>query len=135
VEKVCSEGVVPCGYNSDWPDFSTSVDSVITGAKGFDTFINTHNDRELRNLGALRVKKALREEWDCATGTDARRRNGSSLIHGIQWPPLQELRAKFIQRHGPQEWLHPELERWSQPNAFIDRHQPVEGAPGQSREP
>ena len=116
VEKVCSEGVVPCAYRYDWPDFSIAADDDNSSdEKGFDTFINTHPDRELRNLGALRVKNRLRKEWGCKTGNDARRRNGSVLVHGIQWPPLKELRAKFEQRHGPQEWLHPELEEWVQP--------------------
>ena len=101
----------------NWPDFSIAADDAFGPRReGFDTFINTHPDRELRNLGDLRVKNILRNEWGCVTGNNARRRNGSSSpVHGIQWPPLQELRAKFVQRHGPQEWLHPEIEEWGQP--------------------
>jgi hypothetical protein len=115
VEKICSEGAVPCARDDAWPDFSVSTDSAFGQHKGFDTFINTHTDRELRTLGALRVKNILRKEWACLTGNNARRRKGSPQpIHGIHWPPLQELRAKFVQRHGPQEWLHPEIEEWSQ---------------------
>ena len=118
VEKICSEGVVPCAQLNDWPDFSFAADvSVFGPSKGFDTFINTHPDRELRHLGALRVKNILRKEWGCVTGNNARRRDGSSSpIHGIQWPPLQELRAKFVQRHGRQEWLYPEVEEWNKPS-------------------
>jgi hypothetical protein len=126
VEKVCSEGVVPCAHIDKWPDFSVAADATFypRNEKGFDTFINTHHDRELRNLGDLRAKNILRKEWGCLTGNNARRRDGSSCpIYGVQWPPLQELRAKFVQRHGPQEWLHPEIEEWGQP---------TEPAPGQA---
>jgi hypothetical protein len=63
----------------------------------------------------LRVKNILRKEWGCLTGNNGRRRSGSVQYHGIQWPPLKELRAKFEERHGPQEWLHPEIEEWGQP--------------------
>jgi hypothetical protein len=112
VEKVCSEGVVPCAYVYNWPDFSISADDRVGGEKGFDTFVKNHPDRELHNLGDLRVKNSLRKEWGCQTGNNGRRRNGSAVFHGIQWPPLKELRAKFEERHGPQEWLHPEIEEW-----------------------
>ena len=117
VEKVCSEGYVPCACNGNWPDFSIAADGAFgPHEEGFDTFINTHPDREIRNLGDLKVKNILRKEWSCVTGNNARRRNGSSSpIHGILWPPLQDLRAKFAQRHGPQEWLHPEIEEWGKP--------------------
>jgi hypothetical protein len=115
VEKVCSEGAVPCAYRYDWPDFSISADDNILREKGFDSFVKTHPDRELRNLGDLKVKNKLRSEWGCKTGNNGRRRHGSVLFHGIQWPPLQELRAKFEERHGPQDWLHPEVEEWNKP--------------------
>ena len=111
VEKACSEGVTPCAYSDEWPDFSYTADGAFQQNKGFDTFIDTHPDREVRSLGALRVKNQLRKVWGCTTGDGARR--GPSQIRGVQWPPLAELRAKFVERHGAQEWLHPELEEWA----------------------
>jgi hypothetical protein len=123
VEIACSEGVVPCAHNGGWPDFSVAADKGRSdgGDKGFDSFINTHPDRVLRDLGALRVKNLLRKEWGCTTGDAARR--GSPAMSGIVWPPLQELRAKFEQKHGPQEWLHPEYEEWDHRKAEARRAQ------------
>jgi hypothetical protein len=107
VEKACSEGYVPCAH-LEWPGYS-----IATGQeerKGFDYLIDTHNDKDLRYLGALRVKNQLRK--DCITGKNARRRDGADMIRGIQWPPLQELRALFVERHGPQDWLNPDITEW-----------------------
>lgn len=113
VEKVCSEGVAPCDYGL-WPDFSITADGFGgEHKKGFDTFVDTHPDPELRRLGALRVKNLLRKEWNCITGRDARR--GASQTSGVQWPPLAALRAMFEERHGPQEWLHPNVDGWPEP--------------------
>jgi hypothetical protein len=109
VEKICSEGCVPCAH-FEWPGFSIS--NGYEERKGFDYFIDSHTDRQLRDLAALRVKNQLRDDWRCVTGKHARRRNGSDIIHGVQWPPLQELRALFVERHGPQDWLNPGIVEW-----------------------
>ena len=109
VEKICSEGCVPSPHE-EWPGFSVS-----TGAeerKGFDFLIDTHPDRELRDLGAHKVKRELRKNWNCKSGDDARRRDGDKLIRGIKWPQLSELRELFVSRHGKQEWLNPEVTEW-----------------------
>ena len=92
MEKVCSEGVVSCAQIDKWPDFSVAADATFypRNEEGFDSFISRHTDRELRHLSGLRVKNMLRNEWGCKTGNDGRRRNGSVLVYGIQWPPLQE---------------------------------------------
>ena len=92
-----------------------------TCAMGFDFFIATHPDRELRDLGPLKVKNDLRKNWNCKTGDDARRRTGDNLVRGIKWPPLQELRDLFVSRHGPQTWLNPEVTEW-QINPPADPH-------------
>lgn len=34
------------------------------------------------------------------------------MIYGVKWPPLSDLRERFVDRHGPQEWLHPEIMEW-----------------------
>ena len=109
VEKICNDGCVPCAH-LQWPGFSVS-----NGAEereGFDYFIDNHHDRELRDLGALKVKRDLRKHWNCRSGDDTKRRDGSNMIYGVKWPPLTELRALFEERHGPQEWLHPEVTEW-----------------------
>jgi hypothetical protein len=110
VEKVCNEGRVPCAHSS-WPGFSQSNGYGVT-QEGFDHFINNHSDPELRRLGDLKVKRLLRQDWGCVAGDDAKRRDGNSMVYGIKWPPLEELRQRFVERHGPQDWLHPEVPEW-----------------------
>jgi hypothetical protein len=112
VEKICSEGRAPCAHHQ-WRDFSVSNGSEVR--EGFDYFIDNHHDRELRDLGALKVKRQLRRDWLCRSGDDAKRRDGIDMIYGVKWPPLTELRALFEKRHGPQEWLHPEVAEWPVP--------------------
>lgn len=109
IEKICSEGRVPCAHGH-WPGFSISNGSEIK--QGFDYFIDTHHDRELRDLQALKVKRQLRRDWGCLAGDEAKRRDAGDMIYGVKWPPLAGLREKFVKRHGPQEWLHPEVTEW-----------------------
>ena len=109
IEKICSDGCVPCSYLA-WSGFSVSTG--YEARQGFDYFIDSHVDRELRDLGALKVKRQLCKDWGCKSGDDARRRDGSDMVYGIKWPSLQELRRLFEERHGPQVWLHPEVVEW-----------------------
>lgn len=109
VEKVCSEGHVPCAHFK-WPGFSVSNGD--EQRQGFDYFIDHHPDREVRDLGALKIKRQLRDHWGCRSGDDAKRRDGGSMIYGVKWPSLSELRERFVDRHGPQEWLHSEIMEW-----------------------
>ena len=70
IEKICSEGRVPCAH-AHWPGFSISNGYEMK--HGFDYFIDTHHDRELRDLQALKVKRQLRRDWGCLSGDDAKR--------------------------------------------------------------
>jgi len=109
VEKVCNEGRVPCAHFS-WPGFSESNDRDFR--KGFDHFIDNHPDPKVRGLGSLAVKRQLRKVWGCKSGDDAKRRDGPAMVAGIKWPPLEELRRLFVELHGPQDWLCPEITEW-----------------------
>jgi hypothetical protein len=109
VEQVCSEGCVPCAHHL-WSGFSISNGYEMK--QGFDYFIDTHHDRELRDLRSLKVKRRLLKEWNCLSGDNAKRREGFGWTYGIKWPPLDELRALFVERHGPQDWLHPGVTEW-----------------------
>ena len=109
VEKICSEGRVPCAH-PQWPGFSIS--NGYEKREGFDYFIDNHHDRELRDLQSLKVKRQLRRDWNCVSGDDAKRRDGGEMIYGVKWPTLADLRALFIERHGQQDWLHPEVTEW-----------------------
>lgn len=108
VEKVCSEGEVPCAHHMH-RNYTVAGDEV----DGFDRFIARHEDSNLRLLGPLRVKRELAKDWGCFIGSAARLREGAKRLSGIQWPSLNDLRAKFIDKHGPQEWLNPEAEDWA----------------------
>ena len=118
IEKVCSEGQVPSAH-WDWPGFS--VGNGYEQKQGFDYFVDNHHERELRDLGALRVKRLLRKEWLCKSGDEAKRREGSTMIYGVKWPPLAELRELFEKRHGPQDWLHPEVAEWPSSSPTSDQ--------------
>ena len=109
VEKVCSEGCVPCAHFL-WPGFSVS--GGYENRMGLDYFIDNHADRELHHLAALKVKNQLRKDWRCMTGKNTRRRDNGIEVNGVQWPPLQELRDLFVERHGPQDWLYPDVVEW-----------------------
>jgi hypothetical protein len=109
VEKICSEGRVPCAH-SNWPGFSVS--NGYEQKQGFDYYIDYHPDREVRDLGALKVKRQLRKHWGCLAGDDSKRRDSGVMVYGVKWPPLSELRARFIGRHGPQDWLSPDANEW-----------------------
>ena len=73
--------------------------------EGFDYFIDHHSDPELKRLGSLAVKRRLANEWGCRTGKEARKQIGNARYYGVVWPPLAELRAKFVEKFGPQDWL------------------------------
>ena len=118
IEKICNDGCVPCAH-FEWPGFSVSNSYEIR--QGFDYFIDSHAGRELRDLGALKVKRQLRKDWGCKSGDDARRRDGSDMVYGVKWPPLQELRRLFEERHGPQVWFHPEVVIWPMPKTRAEQ--------------
>jgi hypothetical protein len=124
IEQICNDGRVPCAH-SQWAGFSIS--NGYETKQGFDYFIDNHHDRELRELRALKVKRLLRRDWGCLSGDDAKRRDGGDMIYGVRWPPLARLREMFIERHGPQDWLHPEVTEWpvsASAQAFNHRDQP-----------
>jgi hypothetical protein len=76
VEKICNEGLVPSAHPR-WPGFSITNGSEVR--QGFDYFIDNHHDRELRDLGSLKVKRLLRR-----IGT-ARRATMRSVATAMGW--------------------------------------------------
>jgi hypothetical protein len=114
VEAACNEGCVPCCI---YPGFSDCNDGYMR--RGFDYFIEHHSDNELRHMGALTVKRRLANEWGCITGKASRKQEGGQRIHGVLWPSLAELRAKFATKYGQQQWLCPDVTDWQKPDAFM----------------
>jgi hypothetical protein len=107
VEKACSEAIVPCRHRR-WNDLSFTGDE----QGSFDEFIAKHPERDMRDLGALKVKNVLRDTWGCKTGDNGRRKEGRSVVRGIIWPNLEDLRADFEAKHGKQDWLASEATGW-----------------------
>jgi hypothetical protein len=81
---------------------------------GFDHFIDHHADRELARLGALAVKRRLRDDWGCTTGDATRKMSKGVKMFGVVWPPLKELRTRFEAKFGPQTWLSSDVEEWEE---------------------
>jgi hypothetical protein len=102
VEKACHEAYVPCqgapGYSvcTRWGDRREH--------ESFDDFIGRHPDPELKRIQALTVKRRLVKDWGCITGNAARQTVAGWQVHGILWPSLADLRAKFEEKYGKQEW-------------------------------
>jgi hypothetical protein len=63
-------------------------------------------------MSALTVSKRLCKDWGCVT--ERKRESGGACIRtsGIQWPPLDELRQRFIDKFGPQEWQLADQTEW-----------------------
>ena len=107
VEAACNEGRVPCQLR---PGFSNCTGYAQRG--GFDYFIDHHSDRDLHQLGALKVKRRLKRDWNCITGSATRTQASGSRVYGIVWPELAELREKFEDKYGEQEWLNADINQW-----------------------
>jgi Bifunctional DNA primase/polymerase, N-terminal len=116
VEEACNLGRVPC-TNQTYPHFSDSSD--YGQSRGFDYFIDHHPDLELRRLGSLKVKRRLAKQWGCVTGDSTRKQVNRIKVHGVIWPPLNELRAKFVEKYGEQVWLCPDIIAWQSPQISV----------------
>jgi hypothetical protein len=116
VEEACNIGRVPCA-NKDYPNLSDSND--YGQRSGFDYFIDHHPDIELKRLASLKVKRLLAKEWGCVTGDATRKQVNKVKVHGVVWPPLDELRARFVEKYGEQVWLCPEITTWQGPQMTV----------------
>lgn len=112
VEKACSEGFVPCPLQGH-PEFSDCAG--YDRREGFDYFIDHHRDQDLKRIGALGVKRRLVKDWGCITGKATRKRANGRRATGVEWPALAELQARFEAKHGPQQWLCPDVRTWQSP--------------------
>src|SRR5262249_9818513 len=100
VEQACNEAVVPCQKLND-P--GVSVTSGGPERRGFDYLIDHNADRELRLIGALKVKRILVDKWGCLTGKATRRQQRGERTCRVEWPPLEDLRARFEAKYGKQD--------------------------------
>jgi len=102
VEIACNRATAPWQKQDD-PGFS--VTTGYSKREGFDYFIDSHSDYQLKTLGSLKVKRLLSKNWGCLSGTAARTQNAGRRSNGIRWPDLADLRARFVAKYGNQDWM------------------------------
>src|SRR5262249_33933063 len=78
------------------------ITSVRDGRKSFHQHARTIAP-DLKHITDVNITRHLKTDWGCK----AWRANG---INGIVFPPLLELRKKFDDRHGAQQWDRPKAE-------------------------
>ena len=93
VEAVCSTARVPNEHPS-WPGFT--VTSGAEEGHGFEVTLSKSKDPDLARMSALTVSKRLCKDWGCASEQKRESGDASFALQGIQWPPLIELRQRFI---------------------------------------
>ena len=121
IEEICHEGRLPWS-SRDYPDVA-----ITSGAKddrGFDHYIATQAPMDLRRLGPGKVKRKLHKDWDAQHW----RETSGAKRAGIQFPPLQDLRRKFEDRFGPQEWQASEVTEWESPYALAPSRQEADNS-------
>ena len=111
VEIVCNEGRVPCEHPK-WLGFT--ITSGQADDKDFYRFIAMQKDQELSRLGGLAVIRRLEKEWGCHAGQRRREPGTHERISGFYWPALADLRCRFEERFGKQQWTNDVVE-WSAP--------------------
>ncbi|MDE5440530.1 hypothetical protein GWG65_03505 [Bradyrhizobium sp. CSA207] len=131
VEEACSMGRVPAAH---WNKPGWTVTSGKELGYGLFLYIDSHRDKELVNLGAHKVIRRLVAEWGCqALGPtrDPTRDNKERRRSMLQWPTLEDLRTKFVERFGDQKWLSPDdVSEWTvtgseQPGEPVDLYESV----------
>ena len=93
IEEVCHEGRLPCA-DKDHPD--VAITSGEESGRGFDHFIRSKADTDLRCLGPGKVERSLKKHW----GTSHWRESAGRRRAGVQFPPLEELRRPLPFRKG-----------------------------------
>ena len=99
VETIAHDGVVPAS-DANMPNIA------ITSGEDHDEGFYCRARALVPDLKFIRstmIARTLKESWGCHSWKSGYRR-------GIEFPPLDELRARFDDRHGRQEW--PEVEDW-----------------------
>jgi hypothetical protein len=98
IEIIAHDGVLPAV--GPYPNVT-----ITTGeAKGTGFYVRAKSMvPELRHESSIVVVESLQREWGCERWKSGNR-------NGLKFTPLQDLRAKFEAKHGPQDW--PEVTDW-----------------------
>jgi hypothetical protein len=102
IETIAHEGRLPAAHSS-YHDIA--VTSGEEDGDGFYTKARTLVP-DLKYLGSIVLSNKLKDEWGCTTWH-------SGNLRGLRFLPLDELRKKFDERHGKQDW--PEADGWERP--------------------
>jgi hypothetical protein len=96
VENLAHEGTLP------WTDASDPAVTITSGEDKGEGFYPAARalSPDLKHLSSKIIAVSLTKDWGCA-------RWKSGYHRGIKFPPLADLRARFDQRHGQQEWTEP----------------------------
>jgi Bifunctional DNA primase/polymerase, N-terminal/Family of unknown function (DUF5906)/Primase C terminal 2 (PriCT-2) len=95
VEWICDQGFLPC-TRKDRHDVAITSDSDPNCKETFYT-VAKKQISSLQYLTPTTITRTLKDEWGCTSWCVHGRR-------GIVFPPLEEMRERFIARHGPTEW-------------------------------
>jgi len=93
VEMLAAEGRLPCAHEG-YP--SVALTSGEDRGEGFWARARVLVPG-LRHESSRVIQRTLKAAWGCEKWYSHGR-------HGIRFPPLQELRARFERRHGAQDW-------------------------------
>jgi hypothetical protein len=101
IEHIALEGQLIEGHDF-YPD--VAVNTPRPDHKGFFREAQ-HIFPELRHQTWTVVQKALKEDWGCTSWH-------SHNLRGVQFPRLRDLRKRFDEKHGVQNWDDPEADWW-----------------------
>ena len=126
VEAVCNTARVPNEHPS-WLGFTVTSGS--EEGHGFEVALSKSKDPDLARLSTLTVSKRLCRDWGCKA--EQRREAGGNS--GLQWPPLAELRQRFIDKFGPQEWQIADQTEWQADDTVESKVAPAKVEPKKTR--
>jgi hypothetical protein len=109
VEEVCNTGVPPASGQREWKGFTETARAKDSGL-AYE--LSKTTDPELKHMSPLVVANRLCKDWGCKSVRKRYGTNNEQRTYGLQWPSLEELRKRFEDRFGPQEWQHPEVTEW-----------------------
>lgn len=104
IHSLANDGVLPCRIGQ-----MNDVVSTMNEEQGFGFIAAAKRTTpSLRHTKAHIIKRELIKEWGC-------KEYDSNGKRGLKFPPLSELRSRFAQKYGEQEWLYSDKLDWEIP--------------------
>jgi hypothetical protein len=99
IEIIATDGVIPCAH-----EYYSNVALTSGEGEGRGFYAAAKNlVPDLKHMSSIPLATTLVDMWGCIKWK-------SGVRCGIQFPELDDLRARFDERHGPQDW--PEASAW-----------------------